>query len=205
VRIKYVWADGCARVVSVGAWRTWQHSPLGRRPLPAGRLHRRACAQQARVPRRTRGPRLLPSCRDYLPRVWWTPPAIEALALGETVEPKLGKTITEQRANALFGWLRDFGLRYGWRQTGTLTKLQMEVNQGAIGLIIARRVDDGRPGHLAMVVPETGDAAAKRAANGAVVAPLQSQAGTSNVRRGTGKPEWWKGAQFAESAFWLHA
>ena len=75
----------------------------------------------------------------YLPRVWWTPPAIEALALGQAVEPKIGKTITELRANAIFAWLRDFGLRFGWRQTGTLTKLQMEVNQGAIGLIIARR------------------------------------------------------------------
>ena len=141
----------------------------------------------------------------YLPRVWWTAPAIEALALGETVEPKLGKTITEQRANAIFGWLRDFGLRFGWRQTGTLTKLQMEVNQGAIGLIIARRTDNERPGHLTMIIPETGDAKAKRAVNGDVVAPLQSQAGATNFRRRTGKLEWWRGAQFAESAFWLHA
>ena len=60
----------------------------------------------------------------YLPRVWWTPGAIEALAQGETVEPLFGNTIVEQRANDLFRWLRDFGLRFGWRQTGTLTKLQ---------------------------------------------------------------------------------
>jgi hypothetical protein len=141
----------------------------------------------------------------YIPRVWWTPPAIEALALGQTVEPKIGKTITEQRANAIFAWLRDFGLRFGWRQTGTLTKLQMEVNQGAIGLVIARRIDNERPGHLTVIIPETGDAKAKRAENGDVVAPLQSQAGATNFRRGTGKLGWWKGAQFAESAFWLHA
>ena len=55
-----------------------------------------------------------------------------------------------------------------------------------------------------MIVPETGDAKAKRAENGDVVAPLQSQAAT-NFRRGTGKLGWWKGTQFAESAFWLHA
>jgi hypothetical protein len=133
------------------------------------------------------------------------PPAIEALALGQIVEPKMGKTITEQRANAIFAWLRDFGLRFGWRQTGTLTKLQMEVNQGAIGLIIARRTDNERPGHMTVIIPETGDAKAKRAENGDVIAPLQSQEGATNFRRGTGKLDWWKGAQFAESAFWLHA
>lgn len=141
----------------------------------------------------------------YLPRVWWTPTAIEALALGQRVEPQLGKTITELRANALFGWLRDFGLRFGWRQTGTPTKLQTEVNQGAIGIIIARRTDNERPGHLSVVVPETGDAKARCAANGDVIAPLQSQAGSTNFRRGTGKADWWKGSQFAESAFWIHA
>ena len=63
----------------------------------------------------------------YLPRVWWTPDAIERLAQGETVEPRLESTIDEQRANNLFRWLRAFGPRFGWRQTGTLTKLQTEV------------------------------------------------------------------------------
>jgi hypothetical protein len=28
------------------------------------------------------------------------------------------------KGNDLFRWLRDFGPRFGWRQTGTLTKLQ---------------------------------------------------------------------------------
>src|SRR5262249_44837404 len=68
----------------------------------------------------------------YLPRVWWTPGAIERLAHGQTVEPHINQTIDEQRANDLFRWLRDFGPRFGWRQTSTLTKLQQEVNQGAI-------------------------------------------------------------------------
>jgi hypothetical protein len=142
--------------------------------------------------------------KPYLPRVWWTSQAIEKLTLGQTVEPKLGSTIEEQRANDLFRWLRDFGLRFGWRQTGTLTKLQTEVNQGAIGLIVARRVADGKPGHITIVVPETGDLKAKRNAAGEVTAPLQSQAGGVNFRRSTAPPNWWLGAAFAESAFWLH-
>jgi hypothetical protein len=141
----------------------------------------------------------------YLPRVWWTPGAIERLARGETVAPKLGSTIDEQRANDLFRWLRDFGPRFGWRQTGTLTKLQTETNIGAIGLIVARRTDDGRPGHITVVIPETGDHKAKRNGDGDVIAPLQSQAGAVNFARSTGGLNWWKKATFADSAFWLHA
>jgi hypothetical protein len=140
----------------------------------------------------------------YLPRVWWTPAAVERLARGETVEPKYGSTIDEQRANDLFRWLRDFGLRFGWRQTGTLTKLQQEANQGAIGLIVARRREDGKSGHIVAVVPETEEHRARRDTAGEVTAPLQSQAGASNFRYSTGTAGWWKGAQFAESAFWLH-
>jgi hypothetical protein len=141
----------------------------------------------------------------YLPRVWWTPGAIERLAHGQTVEPLINQTIDEQRANDLFRWLRDFGPRFGWRQTGTLTKLQQEANQGAIGIIVARRKEDGRSGHIVAVVPETAQKRARRDASGEVVAPLQSQAGVRNFRYGTGGAGWWKGAQFAESGFWLHA
>jgi len=140
----------------------------------------------------------------YLPRVWWTPRAIERLAQGQAVTPKYGDTIAEVRANDLFRWLRDFGLRFGWRQTGTLDKLQQAANQGGIGVVVARRKEDGRSGHIVMVVPETAEHSARRDASG-VTAPLQSQAGAVNFQYGTGTANWWKGAQFAESAFWIHA
>jgi hypothetical protein len=140
----------------------------------------------------------------YLPRVWWSAGAIEALAGGQSVQPQLGRSIDEQRANDLFRWLRDFGLRFGWRQTGELSKLQLEVNQGAIGLIVARRREDGRSGHIVMVVPESANTTARRNAEGEAIAPVQSQAGVVNFRRGTGNVGWWKGDKFAESAFWLH-
>jgi hypothetical protein len=141
----------------------------------------------------------------YLPRVWWTGDAIERLARGEPVEPRLGATIDEQRANDLFRWLRSFGPRFGWRQTGTLTKLQTEANVGAIGLIVARRVEDGRPGHITVVIPESADLRAKRDSTGEVIAPLQSQAGATNFARGIGALNWWKKDTFADSAFWIHA
>ena len=141
----------------------------------------------------------------YLPRVWWTPDAIERLAQGQSVETLLGATIDEQRANDLFRWLRAFGLRFGWRQTGTPTSLQTAVNSGGIGLIVARRKEDGRSGHIVAVVPETNEHQAKRDSTGAVIAPLQSQAGARNFRYGTGKLNWWMSDEFAESAFWIHA
>jgi len=141
----------------------------------------------------------------YLPRVWWSAAAIEKLAQGKAVEPLIGKTIDEQRANDLFRWLRDFGMRFGWRQTGSLTKMQQEINQGAIGVIVARRKNDGLSGHISVVVPETDEHTAKRDAAGEVTAPLQSQAGRNNFRYGNGGINWWKGQQFAESAFWIHS
>ena len=141
----------------------------------------------------------------YFPRVWWSAAAIEKLAQGKTVDPVLEATIDEQRANMLFRWLRDFGMRFGWRQTGDLTKLQQEVNQGAIGLIIARQKNEHRSGHVAVVVPETGDLSAKRNAAGEVIAPLQSQAGRHNFRYGNGGMNWWKSNDYAESAFWIHS
>jgi hypothetical protein len=141
----------------------------------------------------------------YLPRVWWTSSAIEKLAQGQPVVPNIGSSIDEQRANDLFRWLRDFGLRFGWRRTGTLSKLQQEVNEGAIGIMVARRKEDGRSGHIVMVVPETADEHAKRDATGEVTAPLQSQAGRVNFRYGNGAPNWWRGDEFAESAFWIHS
>ena len=141
----------------------------------------------------------------YLPRIFWTPGAIADLAVGKSVTPLYGNTIEEVRANGLFRWLRDFGLRFGWRQTGTLTKLQSEANQGAVGLIVARRKEDGLSGHIVMVAPETDAHSARRNAAGEVTAPLQSQAGATNFSYGTSKMDWWKDAKFAESAFWLHA
>lgn len=140
----------------------------------------------------------------YLPRVWWSAPALLALARGEDVKPLIGNTIHEMRANDLFRWLRDFGPLFGWRQTGTLTKLQLAADQGAVAAIVARRRDNNRSGHIVMVVPETEAHRARRDAQGNVTAPLQSQAGVTNFRYGTGQAGWWNRETFAEHAFWLH-
>ncbi|MFJ4394847.1 hypothetical protein [Pseudomonas sp. NPDC089396] len=141
----------------------------------------------------------------YLPRTWWTARALLDLSHNKPVALLIGATITEMRANDLFRWLRDFGSEFGWRQTGTLSKLQQAANQGGVALIVARRKEDGRSGHIVAVVPEDAIHSARRDAAGDVIAPLQSQAGARNFAYGTGTANWWNGEQFAESAFWIHA
>lgn len=139
----------------------------------------------------------------YLPRVWWLPDAIERLARGETVKPLYGSTVREQTANDLFDWLAAFGPRFGWRRTGTPTKLQSEANAGAVCVIVALSKGNG-PGHISVVVPETAAHSARRDGSGNVIAPLQSQAGSTNFRYDTGKAGWWLGQQFSDHAFWVH-
>ena len=143
--------------------------------------------------------------RVYLPRVWWNARAIEQLRRGQSVEPLIGNTIFEMRANDLFRWLRDFGPEFGWRQIASPTRMQEEANQGAVALIVARRKIEGKSGHILPVVPETETQRAHRTASGEVDRPLQSQAGASNFRYGTSTANWWKDERFAESAFWVHA
>jgi hypothetical protein len=77
-------------------------------------------------------------------------------------------------------------------------------NQGGLAVIVARRKEDGRSGHIVMVVPETQAHRAKRNGAGEVIAPLQSQAGESNFRFGTSTLNWWNDDRFAEAAFWIH-
>lgn len=141
----------------------------------------------------------------YLPRVWWRGPALVKLARGEMVQPLLGSTIDEQRANDLCRWLNDFGTAFGWRETASLTELQNAANLGAVCLIIARRKVEGASGHVVMIVPETDTEKASRNSGGEVTNPVQSQAGSVNFKRRRGTLEWYKHARFEEHGFWIHA
>ena len=139
----------------------------------------------------------------YLPRCWWSQQALVKLSRGEAVEPLIGATIFEMRANNLFHWLRDFGPMFGWRRTGTLTKLQQAANAGGIGLIVALREDEGRPGHIVTIAPEGAVAAVRDSVN-EVIQSVESQAGVRNFRRGHNGRNWWRDRKFADAAFWIH-
>ncbi len=143
-------------------------------------------------------------CGAYLPRVWWTDRALLRLREGEKLAVEYGRTVRELNANALHDWLEDFGPAFGWQREVELTALQVAANAGEVCVIVARRVDLNRPGHITAVVPETGDAKAVRNAQDEVVRPLESQAGTRNVLRGTPASAWWQGSRFQAFAFWRH-
>ncbi|MCI4663800.1 MAG: hypothetical protein MRY74_03675 [Neomegalonema sp.] len=140
----------------------------------------------------------------YFPRVWWTDAALLQIANGKVPAPRYGKTVREMRANDLLRWLADYGPQHGWVRAVSLTELQAKANQGAVGLIIARRKIEGRSGHVAIVAPEIGRHKAKRTRSGEVLRPLQSQAGSRNFKYSPGRSAWWTANRFAESAFWYH-
>lgn len=144
----------------------------------------------------------------YLPRVWWTGPALMALSRGQPVAPLAGSTVVEVRINTISRWLEQFGLAYGWRATGSATKAQLHANQGGLALVVARHRVPERSGHVTVIIPETVDHRARRGADGEVAEPLQSQAGRRNVRRGSGSPgraPWYASADFENVTYWIHA
>jgi predicted chitinase len=139
----------------------------------------------------------------YLPRVFWTAPALARIGAGEDVPVRYDNTVSELNANALHDWLRDFGPGFGWRFVTDLDVLQASANAGQVCLIVAKRKDTNRSGHIVAVVPED-RVRAERAANGALLRPVESQAGATNHRLIVKPNAWWRGAQFQSFAFWRH-
>jgi hypothetical protein len=140
----------------------------------------------------------------YLPRCWWTGDALLRMGAGQVVEPQYDRSIREMRADDLYRWLIDFGERYGWRRVADATALQNAANAGGVGVICADRREEGRSGHITVVVPETATAQAVRDAAGNVSQPLQSQAGTRNRRYGSAGTSWWLGGQFVGHVMYVH-
>lgn len=143
-------------------------------------------------------------CSVYLPRVWWRPAALDKIREGQTVEIKYGTTVRELRANDLHDWLEDHGPGFGWQSVADLDELQAAANIGEVGIIVAKRRDDGRPGHITVVVPEHGDFAAARDNSGVVLRPVESQAGARNYRFVIKRTAWWRYDRFESFAFWRH-
>lgn len=138
----------------------------------------------------------------YLPRVWWSTRAILQLTSGQPVSVRYDVTVRELNANALYEWLSHWGPAFGWVRTVSLTELQASANAGSAALIVARRRDRNRPGHVAAVVPENDEFQARRADAG-VTSPVQSQAGASNHAFWTPRTRWWVADRFDAFAFWF--
>lgn len=138
----------------------------------------------------------------YLPRVWWKDAALERLGRGEHVVPRYDDTLRELRANDLYDWFTDFGERFGWQRSFDIGDVQLQANEGRVGVIVAQRSQLGRPGHISLVVPESPGHSATRARS-RVIRPLQSQAGRKNWRYSSGSRRWWQGSQFRAFGFWV--
>jgi predicted chitinase len=143
-------------------------------------------------------------CGVYLPRVWWRPAALERIRQGGAVAVEYGTTVRELRANDLYDWLEDHGPVFGWQAVTDLDELQAAANIGEVGIIVAKRRDDGRPGHIAVVVPEHDRFTAARDSSGCILRPVESQAGSKNYRFVNKRTRWWRSEQFESFAFWRH-
>ena len=140
----------------------------------------------------------------YLPRVWWTAPALVQIGQGHTPAAIYDDSVREMRADDLFAWLVDAGPGFGWSRVFDATALQAAANAGGVGIISADREAEGRAGHITVVVPEETTHRAERDADGHVTQPLQSQAGARNLRFGSAGQRWWLGAEFRDRGFFVH-
>ena len=101
--------------------------------------------------------------------VWWTDAALRRLLRGETVPVVYGETVREHGARGLHDWMRTDGQAYGWHRVHTDAALREQLNdRQTIGLILT-------PSHVAVALPDV-------VANIPGTAPLQTQAGSRNVR-----------------------
>jgi hypothetical protein len=141
----------------------------------------------------------------YLPRTWWTEPALTRIGRGEQPEVVYEATVREMRADDLFAWLVAFGPQFGWRRVFDATALQDAANAGGVGVVCADREADGKPGHITLVVPETAVDRARRDADRNVTLPLQSQAGAVNFSYSVVGRPWWEDSAFREFGYFVHS
>jgi hypothetical protein len=138
------------------------------------------------------------------PRVWWSSRALGAVLAARPPSPAWGTTVTEMTANGLYDWLTDWGPELGWSRCSNLPQLQGAANGGGVGVICAKRLQPGLPGHIPVVAPEADVHRAPRVM-GTIVVPLQTQAGATNYAYFT-DPSWQRPARrFRGSGFWYHS
>ncbi len=143
--------------------------------------------------------------RVFLPRTWWTGPALRRLRDGQEVPVVYEETVHELNANMLHDWFEDYGAGYGWKNEIHLDSLQEAANQGeARGGLRDRRP---APGYEPVGSHRRRRAGAGRLSGqaqftGEVVQPVESQAGSKNFRFKVGNNQWWQQDKFRSFGFW---
>lgn len=141
-------------------------------------------------------------CNVYMPRVWWTDKALQMIASGTIPTVNYGTTVRELNANMLHDWFIDYGGLYGWRRVFDAGQLQADANNGKVCIIVAKRVNLSRSGHIVAAVPEHSGLTAGTN-SGVVTRPVQSQAGSVNFTAKVPGNIWWAGAKFQSFGFWV--
>lgn len=145
--------------------------------------------------------------RDARPicRACGGPPAALLKIASGTIPPVLyGNTVREMTANMLHDWFIDYGAIYGWARVFDADVLQSAANNGKVAIIVAKRVNVAKSGHIVAVVPETPAVQAAKS-GGLVVRPVQSQAGANNFMAQVPGTRWWADAtKFSSFGFWVH-
>ncbi len=141
----------------------------------------------------------------FLPRVWWTPKALRRIDNGREVTPKYGETVRELNANSLHDWFEDHGPSFGWQRVFDLDVLQGAANNGEVCIIVAKKKELNRSGHITAVVPEQPGFEAVRNAAGEVLRPVESQAGAKNHRFVVKTRQWWNSDSYQSFLFFRHA
>lgn len=144
-------------------------------------------------------------CRVYLPRVWWVSKAINSILNGTNVPVIYSETVREMNANSLFDWLNEYGDDFGWRRVFSLDELQGAINAtGSVGIVCAKNINTNHSGHITCVLPEDHLKGYRaKAEGGKILAPLQSQAGRTNLK--IFSANWWSNPmKFKEFGFWIH-
>ena len=140
----------------------------------------------------------------YIPRVWWTEEAWSYILAGKIVHPLLGRTVVELSANSLYDWLEGKSDLFYWQKLKGPDQAQELANAGRPVVVCAKRHAVSDPGHIAVIVPESSSVQAIRR-DGAVLIPVQSQAGAKRYKLATNPPgDWWLGSQFSKYGFWGH-
>ena len=129
----------------------------------------------------------------YLPRVWWMNDSLAKRAeKGEHIKAVYGKTVKEVNANYLYDWFTKWGSKFGWVRKEDVNEAQKLANQGKLVVIVWKKPNN-RHGHIAIIAPEDKKHHAKRDKNKNVTVPLESQAGSYNVRYRALHGVHWKG------------
>ncbi len=142
-------------------------------------------------------------CGVYLPRVWWTDKALASISQGQQVDVKYAKTVREMNANMIHDWFIDYGAGFGWQRVFHAPDLQTAADNGQVAIIVAKRANVSRSGHIVAVVPEHGEIVAGKN-SGVITRPVQSQAGSTNFTAKASQKVWWDDTRFQSFGFWVH-